>query len=99
MTYDTYTWNEETQTNDLVDDVELTDHADSVTVIEPNVQITKSVYNVSKSVDGSYDAGDTVRYTYVLQHSGSETDAFEFNFSDDLPYNSVEGTSKLTAPI
>lgn len=58
-----------------------TDSADTVEVIEPDLEVNKSV-----SIDGPGDAGDEVTYTIVIQHtSDSEADAFDVSLSDTLP--------------
>jgi fimbrial isopeptide formation D2 family protein/uncharacterized repeat protein (TIGR01451 family) len=58
--------------------------ADSVTIIEPALDIQKGVV-----VDGSGttgDAYDTAVYTLVIQHDGiSDTDAYDFTLNDPLP--------------
>ncbi|MBB5212680.1 isopeptide-forming domain-containing fimbrial protein [Microbulbifer hydrolyticus] len=59
-----------------------TDSAENVTVIEPDLQVDKSV----SSTDPIIDAGDPVQYTIVISHSGfSDTDAFDATFIDTLP--------------
>ena len=58
-----------------------TDSADAVEVIEPALEVEKSV-----AVDGPGDAGDAVTYTIVLRHTGtSEADAFDVSLADTLP--------------
>lgn len=58
--------------------------ADSVTIIEPTLDVQKDVV-----VDGSGttgDAYDTAVYTIVIKHPGSsETDAYDFTLNDPLP--------------
>ncbi|WP_288132523.1 isopeptide-forming domain-containing fimbrial protein [Microbulbifer sp.] len=56
--------------------------ASNVTVIEPDLQVDKSL---SDSL-GRIDANDLVEYTIVVSHTGfSDTDAFDATFSDTLP--------------
>ncbi|MBM3151492.1 MAG: class F sortase [Chloroflexi bacterium] len=72
--------------------------APRVTVIEPLLETLKSVYNVTKSVDGDYDAGDTVRYTITLRHAaGSGANAYEVTFTD--PFPSSGGASLIVDPL
>jgi len=64
------------------------DSADPVSVIEPVLEVLKSV-----TVDGTTDPdqvpgddGDPVLYTIVIQHAGtSETDAFDVQIEDVIP--------------
>lgn len=54
--------------------------ATPVTIIEPALTISKQV-----TTSGPYDAGDSVQYSMVIQHSASSnTDAFDLSFSDPL---------------
>ncbi|WP_226668707.1 isopeptide-forming domain-containing fimbrial protein [Microbulbifer aggregans] len=71
-------------TNDGVDNptVNDSDSAEVVTVIEPDLQVDKSL----TSSDPLIDAGDPVQYTIVISHTGfSDTDAFDATFIDTLP--------------
>ncbi|MCB2179598.1 DUF11 domain-containing protein [bacterium] len=96
MYYDTYTWNSESGEYDLVDDVsDGPISGDAVTVIEPTLEVSKVVENITTGTS-SYDAGDTIRYTFTIQHTGgSETAAYNVAFWDLLPYNTTDGVSKL----
>ena len=59
-------------------------HAESITVIEPQLDVNKSV--VVGAAGNTGDAGDPVTYTITVQHSGSsETDAFDALISDQIP--------------
>lgn len=56
--------------------------AENVAVIEPDLQVNKSVTGISPRID----ANDALEYTIVISHSGfSDTDAFDATFSDTLP--------------
>ena len=60
--------------------------AETVTVIEPDLQVIKDVEVNGVAGNTSGDAGDPVVYTIVIQHSsGSETTAYDVDFSDDIP--------------
>lgn len=65
-------------------------NAADVTVIEPEITVTKS------ATPGSGDAGDAIQYDIVLQNTGS-VDAFDVTFSDPLPTVSG-GASAILAP-
>ena len=59
-----------------------TDSAEVVNVIEPDLQVDKSI----TSSDPIIDAGDPIQYTIVISHSAfSDTDAFDATFIDTLP--------------
>ncbi len=53
----------------------------------PPVEVIEPILDVDKSVNGSsFDAGDTVTYTIVIDHNAlSDTDAFDLTFSDVIP--------------
>jgi large repetitive protein len=53
-----------------------------VTVVEPDLEISKTITSTTTNVD----AGDTVTYEIIVQHSGvSTSDAFDLNLTDALP--------------
>jgi fimbrial isopeptide formation D2 family protein len=63
-----------------------TDSADDVTVIEPELEVDKSVVVNGVDDNSSGDAGDTVVYTITIQHTtDSETTAYDVDFSDQIP--------------
>ncbi|MCK7598565.1 isopeptide-forming domain-containing fimbrial protein [Microbulbifer sp. CAU 1566] len=71
-------------TDDGVDNPTIndTDSAENITVIEPDLQVVKSLTNTPQPID----AGDAVQYTIVISHSAfSDTDAFDAIFTDTLP--------------
>ena len=57
----------------------------TVTVVEPDLSIVKSVDDDSAA--GGADAGDTVTYTIVVSHTEgvSNADAFGLVITDDIP--------------
>ncbi|WP_105103001.1 DUF4347 domain-containing protein [Microbulbifer pacificus] len=56
--------------------------AENIEVIEPDLQIEKSLLNPGTSVD----ANDVVTYVIEISHSAfSDTDAFDITFTDTLP--------------
>ncbi|WP_143735525.1 isopeptide-forming domain-containing fimbrial protein, partial [Microbulbifer mangrovi] len=62
--------------------VQDNDSAENVEIIEPDLQIDKSLSATSPRID----ANDSVEYTIVISHSEfSDTDAFDATFSDTLP--------------
>ncbi len=62
-----------------------TDADNTVTVIEPDLDVAK-VVDVDGSGTGYGDAGDSVNYTITISHNAnSDTDAFDFDFSDTIP--------------
>lgn len=64
--------------------------AENVTVIEPELEVIKTV-----DVDGntSGDAGDPVTYTIVIRHhTDSETTAYDTDFSDQIPDEIIGAT-------
>uniref|UniRef100_UPI000255B5AC DUF4347 domain-containing protein n=1 Tax=Microbulbifer agarilyticus TaxID=260552 RepID=UPI000255B5AC len=66
--------------------------AERVTVIEPDLRVTKDLI----APTGVIDAGDPITYQIVIQHSGSsDTDAYDAVFTDTLPpdLNSVSNLS------
>lgn len=72
--------------------------AADITVIEPLLDLTKAATNVTKGIDGDYDAGDRIRYTLTLQHAGaSAADAFDVTLADPLP--TYGGQSILVDPV
>ncbi|WP_226701838.1 isopeptide-forming domain-containing fimbrial protein [Microbulbifer elongatus] len=59
-----------------------TDSAENVTVIEPDLQVDKTL----SSTDPIIDAGDPIQYTINISHTGfSDTGAFDATFIDTLP--------------
>ncbi|WP_160154704.1 isopeptide-forming domain-containing fimbrial protein [Microbulbifer sp. ALW1] len=71
-------------TDDGIDNPTIndTDSAENITVIEPDLQIDKSLTGTSPRID----ANDQVEYTVVISHTGfSDTDAFDATFIDTLP--------------
>ncbi|MFV8783972.1 isopeptide-forming domain-containing fimbrial protein [Microbulbifer sp. SA54] len=71
-------------TDDGIDNPTIndTDSAEVVTVIEPDLQVEKTL----SSNDPVIDAGDPIQYTIVISHTGfSDTDAFDATFIDTLP--------------
>ncbi len=69
------------------------DSADSIEVIEPELNIVKDV-----NVAGSGDAGDTVTYTITVAHAGtSEADAYDIQLDDvfDTQLTSLQIDSAL----
>ncbi|TKB05876.1 SdrD B-like domain-containing protein [Desulforhopalus sp. IMCC35007] len=76
----------------------LSSDTETVTVVEPELQISKVADNSSP------DEGDTVEFTIVISHTGgSNQDAFDVSFSDTIPdgYENVTilrqvGTGSLT---
>ncbi|WP_299596902.1 isopeptide-forming domain-containing fimbrial protein [uncultured Microbulbifer sp.] len=71
-------------TDDTVDNPTVQDNnsAPNVTVIEPDLQVDKTLTNTPVPIDG----GDAVQYTIVVSHSAfSDTDAFDATFTDTLP--------------
>ncbi|MET0261892.1 MAG: isopeptide-forming domain-containing fimbrial protein, partial [Rariglobus sp.] len=60
---------------------------DTVTLIEPALQVVKTITPAT----GTRDAGDPVQYTIIISHTGaSQTDAFDLSFNDPLsPYLST----------
>ncbi|HID69311.1 MAG TPA: DUF11 domain-containing protein, partial [Desulfobacterales bacterium] len=59
--------------------------AEDITVIEPDLEVLKTV-EVGGDGDADGDAGDSVTYTIIIQHTGdSETDAFDVTFADHIP--------------
>ena len=84
-------------TDDGVDNPTVNDNdsADVVTVIEPDLQVDKSLTNTSQPID----AGDPVQYTIVISHTGfSDTDAFDSTFIDTLPPE-LENVSLASATL
>ncbi|NNK58695.1 MAG: isopeptide-forming domain-containing fimbrial protein [Desulfofustis sp.] len=78
---------------DFANGISVADSAPDVEVIEPDLEVVKTV---NGSGTASADAGDTVTYTITLQHSASsETDAFDVTFSDAIPPE-VEGVSLVS---
>ncbi|QKX17133.1 DUF4347 domain-containing protein [Microbulbifer sp. YPW1] len=72
-----------------------TDSAANVTVIEPDLQVDKSLTNTTQPID----AGDPVQYTIVISHTGfSDTDAFDATFFDTLPPE-LENVSLASATL
>lgn len=61
--------------------------AENITLIEPDLEIIKTVNGLADGEQaGPLDAGDTVTYTFVIQHTGdSSTDAYDVDFSDQIP--------------
>lgn len=72
--------------------------ADDITVIEPELEVLKSVLvdsdndNAFDDGDNTGDGNDKVQYTITIQHtaiqhtdSGSETDAYDVSFTDEIP--------------
>ncbi|WP_346837710.1 isopeptide-forming domain-containing fimbrial protein [Microbulbifer sp. SAOS-129_SWC] len=58
------------------------DSAQNVTVIEPDLQVDKSLSSSATLID----ANDPIEYTIVVSHTGfSDTDAFDTTFTDTLP--------------
>lgn len=58
-----------------------TNSADTIEVIEPDLEVVKDV-----SVSGPGDAGDQVTYTITIRHTAdSEADAFDVSLRDVLP--------------
>ncbi|WP_428819241.1 isopeptide-forming domain-containing fimbrial protein [Microbulbifer sp. MCCC 1A16149] len=58
------------------------DSAENVAVIEPDLQVDKSISSGALIID----AGAPVQYTIVISHTGfSDTDAFDATFTDTLP--------------
>lgn len=58
----------------------VTDAADPIRIVEPQLQIGKTVLPTTG------DAGNSVEFTIVLQHAaGSGADAFNVNFTDAVP--------------
>ena len=56
------------------------DSADNVTIVEPELQITKTAAPITG------DSGDTISFTIDLQHSGvSNIDAYEIVLTDVIP--------------
>ncbi|WP_460805789.1 isopeptide-forming domain-containing fimbrial protein, partial [Microbulbifer agarilyticus] len=69
-----------------------------VTVIEPDLQVTKDLI----APTGSIDAGDAITYQIVIQHSGnSDTDAYDSTFTDTLPpeLNTVSNLSVIHSSL
>jgi LPXTG-site transpeptidase (sortase) family protein len=61
--------------------VSLTDSANEVEVIEPDLDVDKDV------VPNTGDYGDPVTYTFIIQHNptDSQTDAFEVTLEEEFP--------------
>jgi fimbrial isopeptide formation D2 family protein/uncharacterized repeat protein (TIGR01451 family) len=58
----------------------LPDDAEDIEVIEPDLDVAKSV------APGTADAGDPVVYTITVSHNGaSDTDAYDVVFNDSVP--------------
>lgn len=69
----------------------ITKSAANVTVIEPQLQITKSA-SISTG-----QAGDTITYTMVITNGGaSQTDAFDVSVTDALPSHETYVAGSLT---
>ena len=65
--------------------------APEVEVIGPELQVTKTVTTVPN------DAGDTVTYQMLIEHTGtSQAGAFDATFSDTLP-SEISGISIVSA--
>ena len=64
----------------------VTDSADNISVVEPNVTLTKTVQRTLPTPvqSGPYDAGDQVTYTITISNTGS-IDAFDVSVRDQLP--------------
>ncbi|OJX45853.1 MAG: hypothetical protein BGO78_11145 [Chloroflexi bacterium 44-23] len=64
----------------------VTDSADNISVVEPNVTLTKTVQRTlpAPASAGPYDAGDQVTYTITIGNSGP-IDAFDVSVRDQLP--------------
>ena len=62
-------------------------NAEDITLIEPELEVIKTVNGEADGDSaGPLDAGDTVTYTIVIQHSGaSTTDAYDVDFTDAIP--------------
>lgn len=59
------------------------DSADEITIVEPNIEVTKAVVTA-----GPFDAGDMVTYDLFVRQTGSNlSDAFEVSLLDTLPAN------------
>ena len=54
---------------------------------------------MTKSNATEWDAGDQIQYTYTIQLANNQTDAFDFDFWDDLPYDSGAGVSQIVPPF
>ncbi len=63
-----------------------TDSADNITVVEPNVNLTKTIQRTlpAPAAAGPYDAGDQVTYTITISNTGT-IDAFDISVRDQLP--------------
>jgi uncharacterized repeat protein (TIGR01451 family)/fimbrial isopeptide formation D2 family protein len=62
------------------------DNQATVSVVEPNLLVTKAVYLPgTTTVPASIDAGDVLEYSIKVDHGGSSTaDAFDMVITDDL---------------
>ncbi len=67
-----------------------TDAADNIIVVEPNVNLTKTVQRTlpAPAAAGPYDAGDQVTYTITINNTGA-IDAFDVSVRDQLPTASL----------
>jgi|GEM_PF-711832 len=66
-----------------------------ITVVEPVLAIDKTITTPTTNID----AGDTVTYQIVINHTGASTaDAFDLNLSDDLPAG-LNGVTIVSALI
>ncbi|MGB5707838.1 MAG: isopeptide-forming domain-containing fimbrial protein [Arenicellales bacterium] len=75
------------EAGDTVAQSTATVDADDITLIEPDLEIIKTVNGLADGTQaGPLDAGDLVTYTFVIQHTAaSSTDAYDVNFSDSIP--------------
>ncbi|MGE3752381.1 MAG: beta strand repeat-containing protein, partial [Verrucomicrobiales bacterium] len=94
-TADLFYTNHDGVTTDLLSD---TDDADTIiTVVEPQVDVTKSIDNIS-----SPDAGGIVSYRIVLDHPGDtiadfNTGAYDITITDTLPVDVAMQPGTFTA--
>ncbi|MDZ7843598.1 MAG: sortase [Anaerolineales bacterium] len=80
-----WTWN-----LDGVDET-ISDSALDVTILEPELQVQKTV------VPTRGDSGDTVSYTILIDHTtDSDTDAYDVEFSDLIPADATYVASSLS---
>jgi len=92
----------------LVDVESNTDRATEITIIEPKLEIVKTVAvngvdstgtdNDEVNPDTAQgDTGDPVTYTMVIQHTGdSDTDAYDTTFTDTIP-SGINGVTLVSA--
>ncbi|WP_043320659.1 isopeptide-forming domain-containing fimbrial protein [Microbulbifer sp. HZ11] len=75
--------------------VQATAAAENITVIEPQLQVEKTLSSASSRID----ANDQIDYTVVISHaSTSETDAWDATFTDTLP-SELGGVTLVSATL